>query len=98
MANLERLNVLTTRDWLPQLTVGSEVAYGSSNSGKGQPVFEFSKVKSISPTRSVITLESGHKFNQNGEERGEASSWGRKWLLAPAEANYRIAQQKAVKG
>lgn len=76
-------------DWLNQLTVGSEVAYGQSN--QPRPAFEFSKVKSISPTRSVIALESGHKFNKHGEERGDISKWFRKSLWEPEEAKRRIA-------
>lgn len=71
--------------WVNELQQGSEVAYGHYYFGR--PVFKFSKVMSVSPSRSVITLESGDKFNQNGDERGKnVDDLHRRWLCKPQEA------------
>lgn len=78
--------------WLMQLTAGSEVAYGHCKHSR--PTFAFSQVKAISPTRTVITLESGHKFDKDGEEKGDVVF--RKSLWEPEEARQRIATYEAA--
>lgn len=78
--------------WLAQLKVGDEVAYGTSYYGR--PQYRFSKIKSISPKARIITLETGDRFDAYGDERDKATLHP-KHLLPPGETRERVAQYQA---
>lgn len=75
------------QEWLAQLKVGTEVAYGDNRHGK--PSFEFSKVKAISSKTGTITLECETTFASNGNGRDEAFCL---YLCKPEDARVRLKE------
>jgi hypothetical protein len=55
---------MINKEWLDSLKPGDEVAYKRNRPGIGSgSLYAFSKVKKVSPTGKVITLECGKQFN-----------------------------------
>lgn len=84
--------MLNKSDWLKSLKVGDEVAFGQCS--HDHPRYQFSKIAKISPSGLVLSLESGEKFNVNGNER--TPSFCKAHLRQPDEARKLITAYETV--